>query len=129
MKSFKENLTKSEAKIIDSMRKIITTTDATVEESIGQIMSQEDCYIYKQEDVFKYGLAKTKNHFSFHSMVMYAHNEIRENLSNSDANLKLQKGCVNFTRAEDFPLKLFENLMKRSASMDFSSVIEHYKNK
>ncbi len=129
MSSFTELLTKVETKAIDKMREIITTTDPTVSESIGKIMSQEGCYIYKQEGVFKYGLAKTKNHFSFHSMVMYANAEIREIISTSDAKLKLQKGCVNFTHVEDFPIKLFMKVMKQSATTDFSPILVHYKNK
>ncbi len=78
---------------------------------------------------FKIDKLKTKNHFSFHSMVMYANPEVRDFIEKRSKSLIIQKGCVNFSDVNKFPLDLFAEFLKISVSADFSAVINHYKNK
>ena len=111
------------------MRELIIKNDEKVTEKIGNIMSSKNCLIYEQEGVFKYGLAQTKNHFSFHSMVMYANAEIRDFIVNKSKLLKIQKGCINFKNADEFSHALFAKFIKLSAQADFSPIINHYKNR
>ncbi len=129
MNTFLSNLSKKEKDAINKMRELILEIDSNVEEKIGDIMSSKHCFVYEEEGVFKYGLAKTKNHFSFHSMVMYANTEVRDFIKKESNSLKIQKGCVNFRDVKDFPLDLFKKFLEISASADFSPVINHYKNK
>lgn len=129
MTAFLSDLSKEEKNIIQQMRAMILRTDSNVKEETGAIMRSKNSFIYKEQGVFKYGLSKTKNHFSFHSMVMYAHDDVRHFIAKQAKHLKIQKGCISFKEAEDFPLPLFQAFLSFSASADFSEVINHYKNK
>ena len=129
MNTFLLELSEKEKEIINQMRGSILKMDVKVIESIGNIMSSKDCFIYKEEGVFKYGLARTKNHFSFHSMIMYSNQEVRKFIMNNSKELKIQKGCVNFNDLNNFPLDLFREFLSISAKADFSPVINHYKKK
>jgi hypothetical protein len=127
MESFVSNLSESEKEHINAIRKLIVEYDTEVKESPGHIMSTKNTLNYNQEGVFKYGLAKTKDHFSFHSMVMYAYPEIADYIKSKTKGLKFQKGCINFPKAEDFPLETFREMLKLSADKDFSPVLQRYK--
>ena len=43
--------------------------------------------------------------------------------------VKLQKGCFNFTEAGALDLEKFKEMLRLSAEKDFSPVIAHYKKK
>lgn len=129
MSTFLKEISEEENKVINQMRKIILEFDSNVNESTGEIMSSKNCFIYKEQGVFKYGIAKTKNHFSFHSMVMYANKELIDWITDNSKSLKIQKGCLNFKNANDFPLPLFKEFLIISSKSDFSKVIDRYKNK
>ncbi len=129
MKTFLSELSGNEKRIINKMRELILEIDSNVEEKVGNIMSSKKCFIYDEEGVFKYGLAKTKHHFSFHSMIMYSDQEVREFIVNNSKNLKIQKGCVNFNNLNEFSIELFKKFLLVSAQADFSPVINHYKKK
>ena len=127
MSSFVDALDQEEKATINTMRNIILSTDATVKEENGHIMSTQNTLNYNQEGVFKYGLAKTNDHYSFHSMVMYAYPEIADYIKSNTKGLKIRKGCINFTETSDFPIAVFREMMQRSAQMDFSPVLKRYK--
>ncbi len=129
MNTFLSELSEKEKGIVNQMRALILKMDIKVIENIGNIMSSKNCFIYKEEDVFKYGLAKTKNHFSFHSMIMYSNQEVRKFIENNSKNLTIQKGCVNFKNVNNFSLDLFKEFLLVSAKADFSLVMNHYKQK
>jgi hypothetical protein len=129
MNTFLSELPEEENIAINKMRELILEIDSNVNEKVGDIMSSKNCFRYEESGAFKYGLAKTKNHFSFHSMVMYVNSEVRNFIEKNSAYLTIQKGCVNFRDVENFPLDLFKEFMTLSASADFSSVVNHYKNK
>lgn len=129
LNTFLAESSKKEKDIINQMRKLILEIDPNVKEKAGDIMSIKNCFIYEEEGVFKYGLAKTKNHFTFHSMVMYSNKNVYNFIVEKSESLKIQKGCINFRNLVDFPLDLFKEFLSVSASIDFSSVINHYKNK
>jgi len=129
MDTFLAKLSEEEKSIINEMRKIILKTDLKVKERVGNIMSNENCFLYEEEGVFKYGLAKTKKHFTFHSMVMYANPTVHKFIIENSKSLKIQKGCINFNDIGKFPLKLFKEFLAISEKTDFSHVINHYKTK
>lgn len=113
--------------IINQLRKIILDTDQKVSEQIDDIMSQKNSIVYHQENVFKYGLSKAKNHISFHSMVMNAFPEITEIFKPKFSGVKFLKGCINIKKLANFDLVLFEEMLKLSSQKDFNVVINHYK--
>lgn len=129
MDTFLTRLSAEEQKLINKMRALILEMDSSVNEKTGDIMSSKDCFIYEEDGVFKYGLAKTKNHFSFHSLVMYTNPSVKDYIEKNAKALKIQKGCINFIHARDFPLDIFKQFLIISAAADFSPVINHYKSK
>lgn len=129
MNTFLSELSKEEKVGISKMRELILAIDSNVKEKVGDIMSNKNCFRYEEDGVFKYGLAKTKNHFSFHSMIMYANSDVRNFIKENSNSLKIQKGCINFKNVDDFPVELFKEFISISASADFSSVINHYKSR
>ena len=129
MDIFLTELSEEEKSIINQMRKLILEIDLKVKEKVGDIMSSKNCFIYEEEGVFKYGLAKTQNHFSFHSMIMYSNHEVRNFIVENSKSLKIQKGCVNFKTVNEFPLDLFKEFLLISKTADFSPVLNHYKKK
>ena len=120
----------NEAKdIFETVDMLIRKYDKTVIAEVGSIMSVEEALVYKQENVFKYGLTLTKHHFSYHSMVMYAYPKVLEDFKKTSKSIKFQKGCFNFKTLEQLNLSSFEVFLKNSAQQDFTSVIKHYQNK
>ncbi len=129
MDSFLTELSPAEQEIIEGFRECILTTDSTVVENTGSFMNNQGALVYKQEDVFKYALARTKNHFTLHSMVMYAYPETVTQLKEQSSKLKFQKGCINFKSLSDFPLSEFSALIQLFAEKDFTPILQHYKSK
>ena len=103
--------------------------DTLVEASIGPVMGGEDALVYHQEGVFKYGLTMKKDHFSFHSMVMYTYPDLREELKAKTKGIKFQKGCLHFKTLAQINSADFQEFIQASAQQDFSPVIAHYQNK
>jgi len=127
MKTFVDSLAVSDKQHIDNLRQTILRNDENVKEEPGKIMSVDKTLNYMQEGVFKYGLAKTEKHYSFHSMVMYAYPDIAKFVKANTKGLKLQKGCINFQNPKDFPPDVFTEMIKMSAEKDFSVVMKRYK--
>lgn len=129
MKSFLDSLNAEDRKAMERYRSAILEIDNKVVENVSSIMSIVNALVYEQEGVFKYGLTRTKHHYSFHTMVMYANPDVSEFIKSNTKRAKIQKGCINFTSFDDFPIDLFKRIMTLSAEKDFSPVIAHYKKK
>lgn len=129
--SFLKEINDEDVEIISRLREIISRKDPLVTERIGKIMSSDGAFVYEQEGIFKYGLAKTSKHFTFHSMVMYAFPEVMELSKKSfiGKGIKFQKGCINFPSLESISIKAFQEVLKLSAKQNFETVINHYKKK
>ena len=115
--------------VFAALHQHICAIDSTVDARIGPVMGIEDGLVYKQEGVFKYGITRTKKHFSFHSMVMYTYPELREDLKQKTKGIKFQKGCLNFSSADQIDHPDFVQFLKDSAQKDFGPVLRHYQNK
>ena len=113
--------------LFQTVDRLIQNYDTSVTVEVGSIMSVKEALVYKQDNVFKYGLTATKNHFSYHSMVMYANPDVLENFKKVSKGIKFQKGCFNFKNLETIDLSGFEAFLKLSAQKDFEPVINHYK--
>lgn len=114
--------------ILGKLQKIILKNDKKVEAKEGKIMGASGT-VFNQENVFKYALAKTKTGYTFHSLPMYGNPDLFDDLKSKMPDAKFQKGCVNFKSEEDFPVKLFEEHMKKLTKCDFSKMIAHYKSR
>lgn len=129
MASFFDALDPEDRANLEKYKSEILKIDTKVEEKESKIMSIENALVYEQEGVFKYGFAKTKRHFTFHSMVMYSNPDILDFVKQNMKSVKIQKGCINFKSFRDFPIDVFKELMVLSAEKDFTPIIEHYKKK
>ncbi len=129
MASFLDSLHPEDRVIVEKYRTEILKIDTKVKEKVSKIMSIENALVYEQDGVFKYGLAKTKYHYTFHSMVMYSNPDILDFAKQNLKGVKIQKGCVNFESFRDLPIDVFRELMDLSAEKDFTPVIEHYQKK
>lgn len=127
--AFIDLLSSDEQEHINRFREVIIANDSKVDEKVGSIMSSQGSFVYNQSGVFKYGLAKTTKHFSFHSMVMYVHQDIWQYTKDLFTGIKMNRGCFNFQSLEVVSLDKFDALMKQSAEKDFSTVVAHYQNK
>ncbi len=106
---------------------LILQYDPAIRSKIGSVMSEKRALVYEEEGVFKYGLTKTKNHFSYHSMVMYAYPEVSSDLKARTKGIKFQKGCFNFTSIDQLNLEEFRKFLEESAKKDFRPIIDRYK--
>ena len=130
MRSFIDELEEPDKEELDKYRTAILESDPHVVEKVANIMRSKNALIYEEEGVFKYGLAKTKNHFTFHSMVMYSNSDVFDFIKNNvKKGAKVQKGCVNFKTTSQLPIEIFKEIMSFSAAKDFSPVIEYNKKK
>lgn len=127
MQSFIDLLDQEDGDEIGKYRTEILRNDHKVIEKPSKIMNIENALVYEEEAVFKYGLAKTKNHYTFHSMVMYSNPDIYRFIKENIKTAKIQKGCINFKSFDQLPIDIFRELMILSAKKDFSPVIKHYK--
>ena len=128
LKSFVDKISPADRLIIDQLRKAIKAQDKAVSESPGKIMSATDALCYKEDGVMKYGLARTKAGYTFHSMVMYANSDVTEFAKTELTGVKFQKGCINIPTLDALDLDVFGQMLKLSAKKDFGPVIDHYKN-
>ncbi len=122
-------LKENEQNVIQLFRKIILENDKAVSENFGKLMKNPNAFCYNEQDVFKYGITVSKNHISFHSLVMYSNPELMNELKTKLKKVKFQKGCINFKSLDDFPLSVFAEHIQTSSKADFSPVIQHYKNR
>jgi len=126
-KSFVEKLSGNEKEQINLFRETILANDSAVIETVDKIMTVDNTLNYMQDGVFKYGLAKTDNHYSLHSMVMYAYPELGDWLKSKKLKIKILKGCINFEDLDLFPLKVLEEFISLSAEKDFVPIVKKYK--
>ena len=66
IQEFLDKQTDEGKEIFETLDTLIRKYDTTVTVEVGSIMSVKEALVYKQENVFKYGLAATKNHYSYH---------------------------------------------------------------
>ena len=128
-KSFVDTLDATQQLYFEQLRTAIKKHDAAVVEKIADVMSAKNALVYSQEAVFKYAFTRSKHHFSFHSMVMYANKDIYQLTTELLPDVLQQKGCINFKRIEQMPLTPFTQLIQHSAQRDFSPVIAHNQKK
>ncbi len=129
MKSFIDQLSDREQALVNKMRELVLRHDKAVDEKPGKIMQAKDAVCYNEDGVFKYGLARTSKGVTFHSMVMYANPDVAAFAKVNLKDVKFQKGCFNISDLANFDLDAFDEMMRISASTDFSPVIAHYKKK
>jgi hypothetical protein len=129
LESYLATLSKSDSELMRTFRKVIVESDANITEGFGSVMACTNAIVFHEEGVFKYGIVKNKDYFSLHSMVLYSHPKLMENLKRELKKVHFQKGCINFKSMQDFPESVLREHMQQAAASDFSIVLNYYKQK
>lgn len=119
----------TDSTVITEIDKMILGADCNVIVSVGKLMNIKSALLYQESGVFKYGLTRTNNYFSYHSMVMYVYPELLIELKNACPKVKFQKGCFNFKSIDDIDVDAFKDFLRKSAQANFAPVIKHYMKK
>jgi hypothetical protein len=110
---------------ISSIHSIIVKNNKRVKPEVDKMMGQEMIQ-YKLGGIFMYGLGGGKSHMSLHLLPMYGTPSIYTKYIKLLDKAKFQKGCVNFTKPEQMPLKIVEGLIKDCAKCE-EVIIEKFK--
>lgn len=128
MEDFFEKLNTQDANFLRPYAELIREKDSGLEVKVQPVMSVALGLNFLQEGVMKYALTRTQQHFSFHTMVMYAFPEVKaltENLLEG-TKAKIQKGCINFRNTEELPINIFNEIIDISVQQPFETVVAHY---
>ncbi len=114
--------------IIIALRKSIIDNDKSVTEIVGKMMGKE-MLIYNEQGVFKYALSSVKTHISLHNMLIYGSPKLHAKFVEALPNAKFQKGCINFTKAEQMPPDVIARLIAECAGVDYANFFRDAYNK
>jgi len=114
---------KDRQKILSDLHALIMKNDKTVTPVVEPMMGKE-MIIYKGKHMMKYALAGVKNHMSLHVLPMYMaptiYNKYKEQLTKAS----FQKGCINFTSAEQMPTAIVARLITDCSAIDLEKIRE-----
>jgi|SRR6185437_3143140 len=111
--------------IISSIHAIIVKNNKRVKPEVDKMMGQQMIQ-YKLGGVFMYGLGIGKSHISLHLLPMYGSPDVYNKYIKLLDKAKFQKGCINFTKAEQMPVKIVSDLIKDCAKCE-DFIVERYK--
>lgn len=110
-KEYLAGLPADRKELLTAIHNTLLDVNMRVKPVLGGMMAREMIQ-YKINDVFMYALHAGKNHNSLHMLPMYGSPEIRTKYSKLLNKVKFQKGCINFTKAEQMPMNVVKNLLK-----------------
>lgn len=115
--------------ILMALHDIILKHDASVIPVIEPMMGAE-MVIYKEGGkVMKYALASGKKHLSLHCLPMYMNAPVHDKYSALLPKAKFQKGCINFTGADDLQPAIAAQLIDDCAPFSITAALEARKKK
>jgi hypothetical protein len=114
--------------IMKALHAAILSHDKSVTYAVEPMMGKE-MILYKQFNYMKYGVAGVKNHMSLHCLPMYMKPEIRTKYEQMMPEANFQKGCINFTSAQELPIDIAINLFTDCAVINIADVLEKRKKK
>lgn len=103
----------------------ISKADKTTTPEIGSMMGKT-MILYNQHGQMKYALANVKKYMSLHVLPMYMNKAILEKYKVLLPAATFQKGCINFTSAEEMPIAIVEKLIKDCSPFDLKKIREEY---
>lgn len=109
--------------LMTALHEAIMSNDATVTPVIEPMMGKE-MIIYKEQKYMKYGLASVKNYMSLHCLPMYMNPVLHGKYEPMLPAAKFQKGCINFTNAEEMPVDIAAALIKDCAGISIAALLE-----
>ena len=110
-------------KILSDLHLLIMKNDKTVTPVVEPMMGKE-MIIYKGKQMMKYALAGVKNHMSLHVLPMYMTPTIYNTYKEKLTKASFQKGCINFTSAEQMPTAIVARLITDCSVIDLEKIRE-----
>src|SRR5882757_4163117 len=107
---------KDRQKILSDLHTVIIKNDKTVTPVIEPMMGKE-MIIYKK-GMMKYGLASVTQYMSLHALPMYMHPTLHPKYKSLLDKASFQKGCINFTSAEQMPLAIVAQFIADCSVID-----------
>jgi hypothetical protein len=111
--------------LLKKIHAIISKADKSTTPVIGSMMGKT-MILYNQHGSMKYALANVKNYMSLHVLPMYMNKPVFEKYKALLPAASFQKGCINFTSAEEMPIAIVEKLIKECAPIDLKKIREDY---
>ena len=111
--------------LLKKIHAIISKADESTTPVIGSMMGKT-MILYNQHGNMKYALASVKNYMSLHVLPMYMNKSIFEKYKVLLPDASFQKGCINFTSAEEMPIAIVGKLIKECAPIDLKKIREDY---
>lgn len=111
--------------ILSDIHSIIVDKDKTVVATIEPMMGKE-MMMYKAKGMMKYALSSVKNYMSLHCLPMYGSPAVYNKYKALLPDANFQKGCINFTTAEQMPLEIVKQLFTDCAPIDLVKMREEY---
>ena len=118
-----DELDNSRSSILHKIHQIIIESDRNVDSGIA-IMMGKQMIIYKQEGIFKYALANSKDYLSLHIMTIYGSPILHAKYKILLPNARFQKGCINFKSDLDMPAAVVAELIRESAKINMKKVFD-----
>ena len=113
---------------LTAIHEAITANDPGVIPVVKPMMGKE-MILYEQRCYMKYGLASAKNYMSLHCLPMYMNPAIHTKYDALLPSAKFQKGCINFTSAEELPIAVLTELIEECSAIDIAAMLENRKKK
>ncbi|HWI89853.1 MAG TPA: DUF1801 domain-containing protein [Flavisolibacter sp.] len=111
--------------ILTKIHSIILDCDKTVVATIEPMMGKE-MMMYKAKGMMKYALSSVKNYMSLHCLPMYGSPAIFNKYKALLTDANFQKGCINFTSAEQMPSQIIKQLFTECSAIDLVKMREEY---
>jgi glycine/serine hydroxymethyltransferase len=108
-----------------SIHSIIVREDETVVPIIEPMMGKE-MIVYKAKGSMKYALSSVKNYMSLHVLPIYGSPALFTKYKALLPRANFQKGCINFTSAEEMPADTIKQLFADCSKIDLLKIREDY---
>lgn len=109
--------------ILSALHRVILKEDETVTPVIEPMMGKE-MIIYKAKGMMKYALASGKAYMSLHCLPIYMNKSLFDRYVALLPDASFQKGCINFTSADEVPVSIIRDLITDCAPVDLVQVRE-----
>ncbi len=116
------------AEALTAIHDMVMETNKKLAADVSKMMGA-DMIIYTLKKQFVYALGSGKKHMSLHVLPMYMVKTIHEKYEKLFPKAKFQKGCINFSHANEMPPAVVHQLLTECAQVDMQSIMENRKKK
>ena|ERR1700744_1293353 len=125
---FIANLPAERQELFTAFHEVIINNDSSITPVVKSMMGKE-MILYEERCYMKYGLASVKNYLSLHCMPIYMNPALHGKYAALLPAAKIQKGCINFTSATEFPPEIAAALIAECSRISIADMLENRKKK